>query len=52
MTLKFLDLKFLDLKFLDLKVIEGSQGEDHGVVICKLCQRHEKANNFAGDGYR
>ena len=34
------------------QVIEGKHGEDHGTVICKLCQRHDKTNNFAGDGYR
>ena len=27
-------------------------GSDHGVVVCRLCQRHGKANNFAGEGYR
>ena len=27
-------------------------GYDHGVVICRLCQRHGKNNNFAGEGYR
>jgi len=33
-------------------VIEGAQGEEHGAVICKLCQRHNKTNNFAGEGYK
>ena len=35
-----------------MQVLEGMQGTDHGVVICKLCQRHNKTNNFAGEGYR
>ena len=34
------------------EVQEGMHQVDHGVVICKLCQRHHKANNFAGEGYR
>ncbi len=25
---------------------------DHGVVICKLCNRNMKENNFTGHGYR
>ena len=34
------------------EVTEGIQSVDHGIVICKLCSRHHKANNFAGEGYR
>ena len=34
------------------EVQEGMHQVDHGIVICKLCQRHHKANNFAGEGYR
>ncbi len=33
------------------QVQEGAQGADHGVVVCRLCARHEKTNNFA-EGYR
>ncbi len=33
------------------QVREGAQGSDHGVVVCRLCARHEKTNNFA-EGYR
>ena len=34
------------------QVQEGVMGSDHGVVVCRLCQRHGKNNNFAGEGYR
>ncbi|KAK9840810.1 hypothetical protein WJX81_006321 [Elliptochloris bilobata] len=34
------------------QVQEGIIGSDHGTVICRLCQRHGKNNNFAGEGYR
>lgn len=33
-------------------VEEGDAGGNHGTVICKLCVRHGKNNNFTGDGYQ
>ena len=34
------------------EIIEGTHNVDHGVVICKLCNRNMKENNFTGHGYR
>ena len=34
------------------EIIEGTHNVDHGVVICKLCNRNIKENNFTGHGYR
>jgi len=34
------------------QVTEGVQGVDHGAVICRLCARNGKLNNFAGEGYK
>lgn len=31
---------------------EGDASGNHGTVICKLCVRHGKNNNFTGDGYQ
>ena len=31
---------------------EGDANGNHGTVICKLCVRHGKNNNFTGDGYQ
>jgi hypothetical protein len=33
-------------------VEEGDANGNHGTVICKLCVRHGKNNNFTGDGYQ
>lgn len=33
-------------------VEEGSSSGLHGTVICKLCVRHGKNNNFTGEGYQ
>jgi hypothetical protein len=33
-------------------VEEGDASGNHGTVICKLCVRHGKNNNFTGDGYQ
>ena len=33
-------------------VEEGDATGNHGTVICKLCVRHGKNNNFTGDGYQ
>ena len=33
-------------------VEEGNSSGAHGTVICKLCVRHGKNNNFTGEGYQ
>lgn len=33
-------------------VEEGNSTGKHGTVICKLCVRHGKNNNFTGEGYQ
>ena len=35
-----------------VQVIEGVQNQDHGIVYCKLCKRHNRTNTFAYEGYR
>lgn len=34
------------------QVIEGVQNQDHGIVYCRLCKRHNRTNTFAYEGYR
>ena len=34
------------------QVTEGVQGVNHGAVVCRLCARNGKLNNFAGEGYK
>ena len=35
-----------------MQVIEGVQNQDHGIVYCRLCKRHNRTNTFAYEGYR